>query len=33
MEGLPEAKTHSFIFLAEGLFMYLKPEEVKHLVL
>ena len=33
MEGLPEARTHSFIFLAEGLFMYLKPEEVKHLVL
>jgi methyltransferase (TIGR00027 family) len=33
MNGLPEAESHSFIFLAEGLFMYLKLEEVKNLVL
>lgn len=33
MDGLPEGEGHSFIFLAEGLFMYLLPEEVKGLVL
>jgi O-methyltransferase involved in polyketide biosynthesis len=33
MDNLPDNKGHSFIFLAEGLFMYLRPEEVKSLVL
>lgn len=33
MDGLKGMKDHNFLFLAEGLFMYLNPEDVRELVL
>lgn len=33
MDDLPYGMNHNYIFLAEGLFMYLKPVKVKELVL